>query len=98
MIHSVTADNETFKSVAFGAAFNVVLAERREAETGKSSRNGVGKSSLIDIIHFCLGADVERNTVSAQAIRGWTYNVTLDVGGHPVTVSRSPETKGRVFL
>ena len=55
MIHSVTADRPSFKTVELKPGFNVILAERTKESTKKDSRNGLGKSTLIEIIHFCLG-------------------------------------------
>ena len=56
MIYSVRCDKPSFKSIKFNPGFNVILAERTKESTIKDSRNGLGKSTLIEIIHFCLGA------------------------------------------
>jgi uncharacterized protein YydD (DUF2326 family) len=55
MIHAIRCDQPGFKTVKFFEGLNVVLAERSELATDKDSRNGLGKTTLIDIIHFCLG-------------------------------------------
>jgi uncharacterized protein YydD (DUF2326 family) len=52
----VRADQPTFRDVTFTSGFNVVLAERTKESTKKDSRNGLGKSTLIEIISFCLGS------------------------------------------
>ena len=56
MIRSVSANQKSFKTVHFEPGFNVVLADRTKDSTKKDTRNGLGKSTLIEIIHFCLGA------------------------------------------
>ena len=63
MIHAVRCNQPGFKDVTFRPGFNVVLAERSEEATKKDSRkNGLGKTTLIEIIHFCLGARATRNS------------------------------------
>ena len=60
MIHSVTANKTSFKSVRFEKGLNLIVAIRTKGETDKNTRNGVGKSTLFRIIDFCLGSDVNK--------------------------------------
>jgi uncharacterized protein YydD (DUF2326 family) len=55
MIYSVSANQRSFHTVTFTTGLNVILAERSETSTEKDTRNGLGKSTLIEIIDFCLG-------------------------------------------
>jgi len=57
MIRSITADKSSFKSIKFENGLNVVLADRTKESTKKDSTNGLGKSTLLEIIHFCLGSN-----------------------------------------
>lgn len=66
MIKSVKSTNKKFKEVHFEKGFNVVLAERTPKSSDKDSRNGVGKSTLIEIIHFCLGSDLDKKSFLAS--------------------------------
>ena len=79
MIHSVTADRPSFKTVEFKPGFNVVLAERTKESTKKDSRNGLGKSTLIEIIHFCLG-NSKGESLSKKEVNGWTFTIDIDLG------------------
>jgi uncharacterized protein YydD (DUF2326 family) len=56
MINAVFANRNSFKAVEFLPGFNVILADRAETSSARESRNGLGKSTLIEIIHFCLGS------------------------------------------
>ena len=58
MIHRITANKSSFHPVEFTPGLNVVLADRTDTSTQKDTRNGLGKSTLIDIIDFCLGSNV----------------------------------------
>ena len=61
MITAVRCDKPSFREVRFKPGFNVILAERVGEATDKDSRNGLGKTTLIEIIHFCLGASTKKN-------------------------------------
>ncbi len=54
MIKKLSANHPSFKTVEFGAGFNVIWADRTQESTKRDSRNGLEKSTLIEIIHFCL--------------------------------------------
>src|ERR1700683_2067176 len=90
MIYAIRCDQPQFKDVEFLPGFNVVLAERSEQATAKDSRNGLGKTTLIDIIHFCLGAKADANNrVMAAPLKDWTFSLELDLRGKRYTVARS---------
>ena len=42
MIHSVSANQQSFHTVTFTTGLNVILAERSEVSTEKDTRNGLG--------------------------------------------------------
>ncbi len=88
MIYSVRSDQPTFKTVEFQSGFNLVLAERMPESTKKDSRNGLGKSTLIEVIHFCLGSKKE-GTLAKPQLDGWTFILEMDLFGTRVQVSRS---------
>ncbi len=99
MIVSVRANREEFNSVRFEPGFNVVLAERTLESTRKDSRNGLGKTTLIEIIHFCLGGDVSPDTgLRAQELDGWVFYLDLILRNKPVTVWRSTTNSGYVVI
>lgn len=78
LIHRIKANQSSFKTVEFQPGFNVILADTTEASGKKDSRNGLGKSTLITIIHFCLGATLERkNKLHVSSLRGWTFSLDL---------------------
>src|SRR5215217_9357381 len=99
MIHAVRCDQPSFKNVEFLPGLNVVLAERSAQASEKDSRNGLGKTTLIDIIHFCLGGKADRkNRVMAKPLKNWTFSLDVDLRGKRYTVSRNTGQPKRVII
>ena len=97
MIYSVDADQPGFKRVEFTPGFNVVLAERTKDSTDKDSRNGLGKSTLLDIIHFLLGSAPGTGDVLRQApLEDWTFTMELNILGKVITVRRNTTELGKI--
>jgi uncharacterized protein YydD (DUF2326 family) len=97
MIISVTCDHSSFKDVHFQPGFNVVLADRTKESTIRDTRNGLGKSTLIEIIHFCLGASPDV-TLKDEHVYDWTFTITLQLAGQVVIASRNTATPNRVTV
>lgn len=92
MIRAIRCDQKSFRTVEFTSGLNVVLAERVDTSTEKDSRNGLGKSTLIDIIRFCLGSGPKKGVgIFAVKVLGWTYSLDMIILGQPLTVSRQTD-------
>lgn len=99
MIKSVRCSSTTFKPITFTKGFNVILADRISESTDKDSRNGLGKTTLLEIIHFCLGAGTKPNAgLRIEQLQDWTFFLDLTLGGKDVTISRNTTDFGRVFV
>lgn len=99
MIRSVTANQPTFKTVQFGPGLNVVWADRTKDSTKKDSRNGLGKSTLIEIIHFCLGSTPKKGKgLMVEALADWEFTLELDVSGKTVRATRATGKPRRITV
>ena len=99
MIHALRCDRLQFKAVEFTAGFNVVLADRTKESTRKDTRNGLGKTTLIGIIHFCLGADAKRGKgLLREQLTDWTFTLDVDLRGRRFLVHRSTSRPNRVGI
>ena len=68
----------------------MILADRTETSTQKDTRNGLGKSTLIEIIHFCLGANVRTgHRLSIEPLQGWEFTLDITLAGNRVKVTRA---------
>lgn len=101
MLRSLDSSDARFRKVDFGPGLNLLVAEREDISSGTDSRNGAGKSSMIELLHFLLGARNEARAVWAhRAIRSYTFELRLDWPGsrEPVSVQRSGASSGRIEL
>ncbi len=96
MLRAVRADKPGFRPVTFEPGFNVILADLTQKSTVKDTRNGLGKTTLIEIMHFCLGAD--RYEEKLGSLEDWTFHLDFTVGERPVTASRRLDDAGRVLV
>ena len=99
MILSVRSNMPSFREVEFSPGFNVVLADRTMESTSGDSRNGLGKTTLIEIIHFCLGSQVRPNQgLRIEPLRGWAFTLEIEVQGRGLIVTRSTDEPNRIRL
>ena len=90
MINKVYANKSSFKAVEFQAGLICIWADRTKDSTKKDSRNGLGKSTLVEIIHFCLGAGASRGKgLLVEALKGWEFSLVLQLGGREVAITRA---------
>ena len=99
MIRSVGSDRESFKTLTFGPGLNVILADKSRGATDRQSRNGAGKTSFVELVHFLLGADTKPSGIfRSEVLRDWMFTATIDVGGKSCSVSRSGQKPSRIDI
>lgn len=99
MIKKLSANQRSFKTIEFSAGFNVVWADRTKESTKRDSRNGLGKSTLIEIIHFCLGAKSTKGKgLLVEALKGWEFTLDLEVDGKEFSVTRCVDDPNNFYV
>lgn len=99
MIRRIWSDLPTFREVKFGAAMNIVLADTNADSEETESTNGLGKSTLLRIIHFCLGSDLGKDkTLSHPDLNGVTFSLAFDSTDFGFTVHRNTATPKTVSV
>lgn len=99
MIRSISSNHASFHRVVFQPGFNLVIADCTQQSHERDSRNGLGKSLLLEILHFCLGADAAVGKgLCRPELAGWTFTVEIDLGGHAVSVTRRVDAPRRVYF
>lgn len=89
MIHKIYSNNPSFKSVNFKAGVNIILADKKEKSSKKDSRNGVGKTTLMHIMHFCLGRDKPDHLPKVTKQNDWIFFMEMTLFDSKVIISRS---------
>lgn len=99
MLRELGADDSRFRTVTFQPGLNLLLADRTFTSTGDQSRNAVGKTSMVELLHFLLGAD-KTNLLTRAEHRGTRFRLLMDWPGQdrPVRVQRGGARPAEVFL
>ncbi|MCK4205966.1 DUF2326 domain-containing protein [Brucella pituitosa] len=54
MITEIYSDLKTFKTLTFNPGLNILVANRHETSGARDTRNGTGKTSMIELLHFIV--------------------------------------------
>ncbi|MBC7635842.1 MAG: DUF2326 domain-containing protein, partial [Acetobacteraceae bacterium] len=99
MIYSLSSDLPSFKGLAFQPGLNILLAEKSVGATDRQSRNGAGKTSLIELIHFLFGANADKDSIfRSDALARFSFGGRIDLGSTIVEVSRSGAKPPQICL
>lgn len=99
MIVSVGSSIPTFKTVHFRPGLNILLADTQPDSTDKQTRNSAGKTSLIEIVHFLLGANCKKDSLfRTEALISHSFTATFMIKGTPTSVSRSGSDPSKIFV
>jgi uncharacterized protein YydD (DUF2326 family) len=99
MISSIESSLPTFKPVYLHHGLNILLADTRPTATQKQTRNSAGKTSLIEIIHFLMGSNCDKESLfRTEALISHTFTGTLVIGGESFTVQRGGAEPAKIFL
>lgn len=97
----VYSNKDTFREVTFnenGLSFIVAQQENPEITERGQTYNGVGKSLLVRIIHFCLGAKKEGYKDFSEKLSGWEFYLDFKIDSKNYTVKRSTDNINKINL
>jgi len=97
VIYELSSSDSRFQTARFRPGLNLVLADRTEQSDEHDSRNGLGKTSLVHLIQFCLGGELPDHLLVPEICRS-SYSLDLDVGGARIRLTRSPSAASRVAV
>ena len=99
MIHSLTSDLPSFKELTFENGLNILLADKSEGASDRQSRNGAGKTSFVELLHFLFGGEARPGSIfRSEALRESAFKGLVDVGPQPVSVVRRGARPGAIEL
>lgn len=92
MIRSVRANKTGFHTTLFKVGVNLVLADRSTTAGDKDTTNALGKSTLIEIIDFCLASNTSPGKgLRIDVLQGWAFTLDLTLAGDDVAVTRATD-------
>ena len=99
MIHEVFSTLPSFKRIGFHPGLNVLMADRTETSSERQTRNRAGKSSIIEVIHFVLGAKTEKGSIFLNdSLKDSEFGLSFDLAGQKVTAQRGGNERSRLFI
>lgn len=99
MILSIESSLPTFKTVRFHEGLNILLSDKDQMSTEKKTRNSAGKTSLVEIIHFLLGSDCDKDSLLRDKdLIQYSFKGRFRIGGELFAVERGGADPSKVFL
>lgn len=97
MIHRIYSSLESFKTLELRPGLNILLADKSPGATDRQTRNGAGKTSLIELLHFLNGATCEAESIfKATSLVGCNFGADLDLGDIRASIERSGDKPSKV--
>lgn len=99
MIRELRSDLESFKTLTFDGGLNVILADKSANATDLQSRNGAGKTSFVELVHFLFGADARPQSIfRSEALSEWSFSASVDLGERTFSTSRSGKRPNHIQI
>lgn len=97
---SLTANKESFRPIHFknevGLNFIVAIQKNPESSDKGNTTNGVGKSLIVALIHFCLGSS--KKDSFKKDLPGWSFLLTFRIGNETFKSERSTDEQNVIIL
>jgi uncharacterized protein YydD (DUF2326 family) len=99
LIHRIFSSLTSFKTLEFGPGLNIILADKSPGATDTQTRNGAGKTSVVELIHFVLGGNLDQDSpFRHDALTRHRFGMDFDLSGARVRASRSPSESSRIYV
>jgi len=105
MIHSVELKGPSFaRTIPLKKGLNLIYGERSDGSTERDTCNSLGKSSFLQVIDFCLGANADPKLRPAKGLlpiaylNGWEFSITLDLFGTEVKAIRLADAPENIYV
>ncbi|XHC25151.1 MAG: DUF2326 domain-containing protein [Phycisphaerales bacterium] len=94
----LSANKDTFRPVFFNrSGLSLVVAEQQsDTADPTATYNGVGKSLMFAIIHYCLGSN--KIPGFERHLKGWIFYLTIEVDGAEHVIGRSAEDSSAISI
>ncbi len=96
---SLSANKDSFHTVRFNReGISIILGKQHNPELSDTQKtyNGVGKSLVIALIHFCLGSNAPKDF--KEKLSGWEFSLSFEISGKEYTSTRSTSFPNKIFF
>ena len=99
MLKKIYSDHPSFKPVKFHPGLNLVLAEKDSKSDDGQTRNGAGKSSLVELISSLYGGDLKKGSLlKTKELQPYRFGMELSFDNNALTIERSGEYSTKIFV
>ena len=92
----LSANHQTFKTVKFNRTGITIIVGSKTKDSKSVTYNGVGKSLIAEIIHFCLGSN--KNKEFEKKIPNWIFSLEIETSTNLHKISRNTSNQAVVLL
>ncbi|WOI12892.1 DUF2326 domain-containing protein [Thalassospira lucentensis] len=90
MIIKLSSSLSTFKTLEFNPGLNILLAERHESSGVRGTRNGTGKTSFIELLHFLVAEKRNKeDDFHNPSLINNKFEVIFDNSGSQLTIEKT---------
>jgi len=94
----LSSNMKSFHTIEFKEGLNLIVGSQANPseKDNRKTYNGVGKSLIIYLIHFCLGS----NKIDAfeKSLPNWTFELTFEIENEIYVTSRNTSKQSEFFL
>ena len=99
MLYKLHANKASFKPIEFKQGLNLIVAERTADSDAKNSCNAVGKTTLIEIIDFCLGSKFDKKSkLNAPELEDWSFTLDFEVSAFRCEATRFISDPNKIYV
>ncbi len=92
----IRANQSSFHTINFKEGLNIIVGKQVSPhnENDGNTYNGVGKSFVLHLIHFCLGSN--KIDSFSNNLPGWVFTLEFEVDGKEYYASRNTSEQNRI--
>lgn len=95
---SLKANKASFHDIKFKSGVNIIVGKKESTskENGSNTYNGVGKSFVIQLIHFCLGS--KKIEQLEQKLPGWEFTLEFSIDNKKYSSTRQTCAQNKIIF
>ncbi len=94
MIHKIHSSLQSFKTLEFKPGLNVLLSQKSQGAKVRQTRNRAGKTSMVEIVHFLLGASADKKSLFlGETLQSAFFSMEIDLRDAMEDVARTGQEK-----